>query len=170
MLNVLYNNAHFQFLILWFATFFCVNVLMNIVSSEDVKKWTSVLVMEIINRCEEYSIHSCNGCRGRLYSKILHSHYQMSLIDKIKKHLESAKTDLLQNLKGLSEQYIKCDIYTPFEVTSLDLYAQYFISIMTPDAMLYGKYVNESDDAFIKKVITGYVRSGIPSYPKTRGN
>ena len=36
--------------------------------------------------------------------------------------------------------------------------------------MLYGKYVNESDDAFIKKVITGYVRSGIPSYPKTRGN
>ena len=46
---------------------------------------------------------------------------------------------------------IEIYIYTPLEDTTSDWYAQYFLSTTTPDTMIYGKYVNESDDEFIKK-------------------
>lgn len=121
------------------------------------KTWFGFITAEIIKQCISLCEQTCPACKNGILSPLLHYHNELNLREKIEKFIGNTAIDLSM----LFDQFV-----IRFGVLSLDRnqfvnLGQSFISISTPDALLYGKYITQDMD----KALYGEVESYEPAEP-----
>lgn len=139
------NKHHFSLNTFWFVMTFFNNA-----------DWVGFLAENIIQRCVSLTQTECSGCKDGVKCDILHLHHQQSLLDKVQNHFEAARGDVLNHL---------CDLYKEMEEKlphSSDMrkdrsiycgVGRFFLLTISPQALYYGRYVNELNHAVITEVL-----------------
>jgi len=116
------------------------------------KTWFGCIAAEIIKQCIALCDKECPACNNRILSPLLHYHNELNLREKMEKYIGNTTLDLPK----LFDQFI-----IRFGVLSLDRdqfvnLGQSFINISTPEAILYGKYINHGNDQALYGEIEPY--------------
>ena len=112
----------------------------------------------------EIAIRKCSGCRDNMKCDILHLHNQLSLLMKLQQYFEPIRADLLNSL---SEIYNKVEMKLPHSDDRKKDMAIYcnigriFLITLSPEALYYGRYVNQLNDSFIAEVIQDSKKSDL---------
>ena len=120
------------------------------------ENWVGYLAEIAIQKCVLSSVANCSGCRDNMKCDILHLHNQMSLLMKLQQYFEPARAEMLGSI---SELYKKVEMKLPHSDDKKKDMAIYcnvgrvFLITLSPDALYYGRYVNEMNDSFIAEVM-----------------
>ena len=112
----------------------------------------------------EIAIRKCSGCRDNMKCDILHLHNQLSLLMKLQQYFEPIRADLLNSL---SEIYNKVEMKLPHSDDRKKDMAIYcnigriFLITLSPEALYYGRYVNQLNDSFIAEVMQDSKKSDL---------
>ena len=126
--------------------------------------WIGYLAEIAIRKCISSSIVECSGCRDNMKCAILHLHNQLSLLMKLQQYFEPIRADLLNSL---SEIYNKVEMKLPHSDDRKKDMAIYcnigriFLITLSPEALYYGRYVNEMNDSFIAEVMQDSKKSDL---------
>ena len=126
--------------------------------------WIGYLAEIAIRKCISSSIVECSGCRDNMKCDILHLHNQLSLLMKLQQYFEPIRADLLNSL---SEIYSKVEMKLPHSDDRKKDMAIYcnigriFLITLSPEALYYGRYVNEMNDSFIAEVMQDSKKSDL---------
>ena len=118
--------------------------------------WVGFLAENIIQKCVTLTLEECSGCRDEVSCDILHHHHQLSLLDKVKKHFETARGMVLS---ALGELYKEMEVKLPHSgdlKKDRSIYygvGRFFLLTITPQALYYGRYVNEENHGVITEVL-----------------
>ena len=114
--------------------------------------WTAALCDSMVRKVCRISEKTCPAHKAGLKSPILHMCQQDSLLDKLGKHFFTAQGELL---KTLSKEYETLKPKLPQSDEPEEDRQCYiscgrsFILTVTPEAIYYGRYVNEEADKLI---------------------
>lgn len=107
--------------------------------------WLGFIVAEVVKQCIDLCKAECLACTSNMLCPVLHFHNELSLRDKIARHLKNVTL----NIDALFDQFI-----IQFGWFSLDR-AKYirvgdaFLLVTTPDAIFYGKYITPQNEGAI---------------------
>ena len=114
------------------------------------------LAENIIRRCISLTEAECSGCRDKMKCSILHLHNQLSLLEKIQTYFEVARGEMLH---ALHELYTDIEHRLPHSgdmKKDMVVYCnvgRVFLLTCSPQAIYFGRYVDETNDAFINEVL-----------------
>ena len=126
-------------------------------------EWIGYLADNIIQKCISLSMAECSGCRDGMKSYILHLHNQMSLLMKLQQHFEPVRAE---TLKLLNELYKTIEMKLPHSDDKKKDMAIYcnigrtFLITLSPEALYYGRYVNEMNDSFLAEMMNNKEKRG----------
>ena len=116
--------------------------------------WVGFLSEQIARQAVEMAIIKCPGCEDKMYSPLLHSHHQLSLLDKLRRYFEEIRGSILPTVEALYEQYKdklphSDDLDKDKEIHFKN--GRFFLITATADALYYGRYLNEMNDSCINE-------------------
>ena len=120
------------------------------------ENWIGYLAENVIQKCVSLSLVECSGCRDNMKCDILHLHNQMSLLMKLQQHFEPVRAEMLNSLNELYKQVEMKLPHSDDKKKDMTIYCnvgRIFLIILSPEALYYGRYVNEMNDSFIAEVI-----------------
>lgn len=117
--------------------------------------WVGFLAENIIQKCVSLTLAECSGCRDGMKSDILHLHHQLSLLEKIQNHFETARGEVLTSLGSLykeMEQKLPHSKDLKKDASIYNGVGRFFLLTTSPQSLYYGRYVNEMNQAVISEV------------------
>ncbi len=121
------------------------------------EEWIGYLSEIIVQKCVSLSLVDCPGCKDKMKSDLLHLHNQQSLLQKLQNYFEPARADVLNSLtnhyKAIAEKLPHSDDKKKDMMIYCNLGRQFLITC-SPEAMYYGRYINQTNDAFIDELLT----------------
>ena len=118
--------------------------------------WVGYLAENIILRCVSLTAEECSGCKDKMTCSILHLHQQLSLLDKIDRYFESARGEVLNTLAKLYKEIESKLPHSSDVKKDANIYlnvGRFFLLTITPQALYYGRYVNEMNQSLISEVL-----------------
>ena len=119
--------------------------------------WFAYVINHVIENCKSLCILQCKGCQLKWKSVILHQHEHLSLLEKIEKHLVSAREDLLGvKLRGLLKHFEQSETLSMAGKKELLNQTRTLILYATPQSLYYGRWMTVEHelifrDMFIKR-------------------
>ena len=155
------SKAHFFSYIFHFAamTFYAHNA-----------EWIGYLAENFIQKCVSRAILECTGCRDNMKSDLLHLHHQQSLLQKLQHHFDPIRADLLNSLPTLYKAIEGKLPHSEDKKKDMMIYCdlgRHFLISCSPEALYFGRYINEMNDAFIDDVFKDSKRSKSKKRPPT---
>lgn len=119
-------------------------------------EWIGYLAETIIQRCIALTEAQCSGCRDNVKCSILHLHNQLSLLEKIQNHFEVSRGEMLHMLpelyQDIEQRLPHSDDKAKDKIIYLNI-GRIFLITCSPQALYYGRYVNDTNDAFINEIM-----------------
>lgn len=111
--------------------------------------WYGYITAEFVRRCVDESLANCHGCRDEKISPLLHMHHQLGLKDKLVYHMETVRGALIPLIPTLYEEFkLKVADAITDKVTYVTN-GRFFLISATPESLYFGRYLTETNDAFI---------------------
>ena len=111
--------------------------------------WLGFITAEFVQRCVAESLVHCYGCRDGKISPLLHMHHQLGLKDKLIYHMETVRGTLIPLIPTLYEEFKLKVVDANMDKDAYVTNARFFLISATPESLYYGRYLTESNDAFI---------------------
>ena len=106
--------------------------------------WFAYVINHIIENCKNVSTEQCKGCQLKWKSAILHQHEQLSLLEKIIKHLDSVRGNLLGiELEGLFKHFAQGGTISASRKKELLNQTKTLILCATPQSLYYGRWMSD---------------------------
>ena len=106
------------------------------------RTWLAYLTAEVIDQCVALCVSECPACQNALNSPLLHYHEELGLKEKINRYLSYTALDIGYLFDQFTIQFgwfnLNREQYIQF--------GEIFLSVSTPDAIFYGKYVTPQND------------------------
>ena len=118
--------------------------------------WYAILASVVFNECEKKSSEDCPGCKAKLKNPILHEHIQLSLLDKMRTNFNEVRGQILTSICSLYDSVSEKLPHSPDLVKDKEMYTNNAIVFLTsthPDAMYWGRYLDENNDAIISQLL-----------------
>ena len=125
-------------------------------------EWIGYLAENVIRKCVSKSLIECVGCKDKIKSDLLHLHHQQSLLEKVQLHFDSTRADVLNSLPCLYKAIEAKLPHSEDKKKDMMIYCdlgRHFLITCSPEALYYGRYINELNDAFIDELLTDSRRS-----------
>lgn len=125
-------------------------------------EWIGYLAENVIQKCVSLSLAECTGCKDKMRSDLLHLHHQQSLLQKLQLHFDPIRADMLNSLPSLYKVIEGKLPHSEDKKKDMLIYCnlgRHFLITCSPEALYYGRYINEMNDAFIDEVLTGKSKS-----------
>ena len=116
--------------------------------------WIGFLAEHIARQAVEMSLIKCVGCQDKIHSPLLHTHHQLSLLDKLRCHFEEIRGSVLPTINALYEQFKGKLPHSDDLDKDTELYIQngrFFLISATADVLYYGRYLSEMNDSYINE-------------------
>ena len=113
--------------------------------------WLGAITAEVINLTIHHSKVTCSGCRDQKFSPLLHLCQQQGLEAKLMSHMEAVRGLLIPRIPELFERFQRSIENTTSDRDVYVTNARFFLVQATPQSIYFGTFLNESNDAFIKK-------------------
>ena len=116
--------------------------------------WIGFLAEQIARQAVEMSLIKCVGCQDNMHSPLLHSHHQLSLLDKLRRHFEEIRGSVLPTINALYEQFKNKLPHSDDPDKDMEIYlknGRFFLISATADALYYGRYLTEMNDFYINE-------------------
>ena len=114
-------------------------------SDSSSRTWLGYVTAEVVYQCMTLCNDECLACKNGVISPLLHFHNELNLKDKIHRYL--GRVDI--NLDSLFDQFIlRFGWFALNRVQYIQL-ADIFLSVSTPEAIIYGKYITHQNDLAI---------------------
>ena len=126
------------------------------------------ITSEVINLTIHHSKITCNGCRDQKYSPLLHLCQQQGLEAKLMSHMEAVRGLLIPRIPELFDRFQRNIENTALDKDVYVTNARFFLIQSTPQSIYYGTFLNESNDAFIRKQMQQTIPQQIQILPKDR--
>ena len=114
-------------------------------SESSSRTWLGYVTAEVVYQCLTLCDEECLACKNGVISPLLHFHNELNLKDKIHRYLDRVNI----NLDSLFDQFV---IRFGWFALKRDQYIQLadiFLSVSTPEAIVYGKYITHQNDLAI---------------------
>jgi hypothetical protein len=131
-------------------------------------EWIGYLTEIVIRKCVALSIASCSGCKDDMQSDLLHLHNQMSLLEKLEHYFEQSRAEVLTSLNALYHSIEANLPHSDDKKKDMGIYinvGKHFLITCSPQALYYGRYVNDLNDTFIADVLAKDTKAK----PKNKG-
>ena len=118
--------------------------------------WIGYLTGSCIQNCVDLCVLNCPGCKDKLKSPVLHLHLQYSLLDKLKIYLDEVKGKLLPTIEKMYDAVQHKLPHSSNMNPDKELYcnnARFFLHTTNPEALYYGRYLNEQNDCIINDLV-----------------
>ena len=115
--------------------------------------WLGFLAENIVRKSTEKIENECNGCKDGMKSVILHLHYQLSLLEKIKINFECIRAQMLKEIPTYYVTFEKKLPHSDDLVKDKNIYcavARTFLVTCTAETIYYGRYITEENDSYIE--------------------
>ena len=109
---------------------------------------TEAFVQEALCICQK----ECPGCRDDMKSAILHLHHQLSLFEKLKRHFEQIRGDLLTKIPTFYSQFEMKLPHSDDLTKDKNIYcdvARTYLLTCTAETVYYGRYITDATDSYI---------------------
>ena len=119
--------------------------------------WIGYLAALLIRKCAELSVLRCPGCRDKLKSPILHLHYQHCLLDKLRLYFDDIRELVLPVVDDIYAQVQTSLPHSTDRKKDKEVYtnnARHFLSTVNPDALYWGRYIDDGNDAIIYELLS----------------
>lgn len=110
--------------------------------SSSTKTWLAYITAEVVHKCIKLCQDECLACKNNVISPLLHFHNELNLMDKIHRHLGNTFIDL----DNLFDQFILQFGWFALNRENFIQLGKIFLDISTPEAIIYGKYLNTHND------------------------
>ena len=123
--------------------------------------WLSILTACVVNQCTRKCILECPGCNARLKNPILHLHEQLSLLEKLRMHFDEVRGILISTIYSIYDSISHKLPHSPDLNQDKEHYcnnAISFLSSINPDALYWGRYLDENNDILINDLITSMTK------------
>lgn len=120
--------------------------------------WLGYLTENVIRKCVSLSLTECSGCKDGMKSDLLHRHNQMSLLMKLQQHFELVRAEMLNSITHYYKEVETKLPHSDDKKKDMAIYCNIgrnFLITSSPEAVYYGRYINEMNDSFIAEIITG---------------
>jgi len=111
-------------------------------SDSSSRTWLGYVTAEVVYQCISLCDEECLACKNGVISPLLHYHNELNLKDKIQRYLGRVNI----NLDSLFDQFILRFGWFALNRTQYIQLADIFLSVSTPEAMVYGKYITHQND------------------------
>ena len=131
-------------------------------------EWIGFLAENVIRKCVSKSLAECVGCKDKIKSDLLHLHHQLSLLEKLQHHFDSSRVEVLNSLPYLYKAIEAKLPHSEDKKKDMTIYCdlgRHFLISCSPEALYYGRYINELNDAFIDEVLAESKRSKLKKRP-----
>ena len=131
-------------------------------------EWIGFLAENVIRKCVLKSLAECVGCKNKIKSDLLHLHHQLSLLEKVQLHFDSSRVEVLNSLPSLYKAIEAKLPHSEDKKKDMVIYCdlgRHFLITCSPEALYYGRYINELNDAFIDEVLTESKRGKLKKRP-----
>ena len=118
--------------------------------------WVGFLTENVIRKCVLWSLADCPGCQDGMKNDILHQHHQLSLLDKVQKHFEKARGEVLGSLPTLYKIFSLSLPHSPDLKKDALIYCNLgktFLLTSSPQALYFGRYINSLNDTSISEAM-----------------
>ena len=118
--------------------------------------WYAILASVVFKECEKKSLEDCPGCKAQLKNPILHEHIQLSLLDKIRTNFNEVRGKILTSICSLYDIVSEKLPHSPDSEKDREIYSNNAIAFLTstnPDALYWGRYLDEHNDAIISQLL-----------------
>ena len=118
--------------------------------------WVGFLTENVIRKCVLWSLADCPGCQDGMKNDILHQHHQLSLLDKVQKHFEKARGEVLGSLPTLYKIFSLSLPHSPDLKKDAVIYCNLgktFLLTSSPQALYFGRYINSLNDSCISEAM-----------------
>lgn len=116
--------------------------------------WLAFICECIVRQCIVIAKLKCPGCEAKLKSPLLHMHEQLSLQEKVKTYFEQSRgmhlTKIQQLYHQITQKLPHSDNLEKDQIAYMENARQFLLSV-TPDAVYWGRYVTEFEDAVINE-------------------
>lgn len=119
--------------------------------------WLGYVTAEVVHKCIALCAEECLACTNRVTCPLLHYHNELNLKDKIQRYLGRVVIDLEQ----LFDQFILQFGWFALNRQHYIQLADIFLSVSTPEAIMYGKYITHQNE----RAIYGQLDVLTPSAP-----
>lgn len=118
--------------------------------------WIGYLAENTIQKCISLTLVECPGCKDGMKSDILHLHSQLSLLEKIQNHFETARGQMLESLNTFYKEIESKLPHSSERSKDMSVYCsigRFFLLTISAQALYYGRYVNECNHSLIHEVL-----------------
>ena len=125
-------------------------------------EWLGYLTEVVVRKCVALSIAECSGCKDKMRSDLLHLHHQHSLLQTLQFYFEVIKVEMLNSMSKLYKAIEERLPHSEDKKKDMVIYCnlgKQFLLTCSPEALYYGRYVNETNDAFIDEVLVDSKKS-----------
>ena len=119
--------------------------------------WLGYVAAQVVHECIALCAEECLACTNRVTCPLLHYHNELNLKDKLQRYLRHVVLDLQQ----LFDQFILQFGWFALNRQNYIQLADIFLSVSTPEAILYGKYITHQNE----RAIYGQLDAPTPSVP-----
>ena len=107
--------------------------------------WLGYVAAQVVHECIALCAEECLACTNHVTCPLLHYHNELTLKNKIQRYLGRVAIDLEQ----LFDQFILQFGWFALNRQSYIQLADIFLSVSTPEAILYGKYITHENERVI---------------------
>ena len=111
--------------------------------------WLGFITAKFVQRCVDEALQTCHGCRDKKVSPLLHMCHQLGLENKITYHMETVRGNMIPEIPSLYEEFKSKVDSSSMDKDAYVTNARFFLISATPQSLYYGRYLNETNDAFI---------------------
>ena len=104
--------------------------------------WLGYVTAEVVHQCITLCDEECLACKNNVISPLLHFHNELNLKDKIQRYLGRVTI----KLDTLFDQFILRFGWFALNRQRYIELAEIFLSVSTPEAVMYGKYITHQND------------------------
>ena len=118
----------------------------------------------MVQTCCDLAMQNCCGCKVKLKSPLLHTHEQMSLLDKIHLYLNEVRGEILPKVNqvydNVKDKLPRSDDEVKDKENFVNL-ARWFLQTATPELLYYARYLTDQNDLAVHQLMC-------PPAPKKR--
>ena len=111
-------------------------------SDSSSRTWLGYVTAEVVYQCMTLCDKECLACKNGVISPLLHFHNELNLKDKIHRYLSRVNI----NLDSLFDQFVLRFGWFALNRAQHIQLADIFLSVSTPEAIIYGKYITQQND------------------------
>ena len=110
----------------------------------------------MVQTCCDLAMQNCCGCKVNLKSPLLHTHEQMSLLDKIHLYLNEVRGDILPKVNmvydNVKDKLPRSDDEVKDKENFVNL-ARWFLQTATPELLYYARYLTDQNDHVVHELM-----------------